>query len=98
MTTIIQFLMMWAVATAVPQRADATRVIASTSEWKITAGDFQQILDSFPSDSRQRFSVAANRRNLLNEVIRIWVLSNEARKNGTAVGTTYPERRDYYVQ
>ncbi len=90
--------MIWAVVAAAPQTTADTRVIASTSEWKITAGEFQQILASFPADSRERFSVAANRRNLLNEVIRIWVLSNGARKKGIAVGTTYPERRDYYVQ
>src|SRR5438552_15103398 len=95
---IIQFLAMWFAVIPVPQRSTAARVIASTKEWKITAGDFQQILASFPPDSRQRFSVAANRRNLLNELIRIWVLSTEARKNGIAVGTTYQARRDYYVQ
>jgi len=83
---------------SVPQRAADTRVIASTKGWKITAGDFQQILASLPADSRQRFSVAANRRNLLDEVIRIWVLSTDAKKKGVAIGTTYPERRDYYAR
>jgi parvulin-like peptidyl-prolyl cis-trans isomerase-like protein len=97
MTTMIQFLIMWFVVAAVPQSTTASRVIASTKEWKITAGDFQEILASFPPDSRERFSVAANRRNLLDEVIRIWVLSTEARKNGMAVGTTYAERRNHYV-
>src|SRR5438132_7129548 len=98
MTTMIQFLVMVAVIAALPQRAAATRVIASTTEWKITSGDFEQILASLPANSRQRFSVAANRRNLLDEVIRIWVLSNEARKKGMPVGTTYGERRNYYIQ
>jgi hypothetical protein len=42
--------------------------------------------------------VAANRRNLLDEVIRIWVLSTDAKKKGVAIGTTYPERRDYYAR
>src|SRR5437762_3367440 len=97
-TAIIQFLAMWFAVVPVPQTGAATRVIASTKEWKITAADFQQILASFPADSRQRFSVAANRRNLLNEVIRIWVLSTEAMKKGIAVGTTYEARRDYYVE
>jgi len=95
---MIQFLVMWFLLAPVTQQSAATRVIASTKEWKITEGDFQQILASFPPESRERFSVAATRRNLLNEVIRIWVLSTEAKKNGIAVGTTYAERRDYYVQ
>jgi peptidyl-prolyl cis-trans isomerase C len=96
---MIQLLMMWAAIAVVPQSESIplNRVIASTKEWKITVGDFQEILTSFPSDSRERFSVAANRRNLLDEVIRIWVLSNEAKKNGIAVGPTYIERRNYYV-
>src|SRR5262245_60897819 len=98
MTTIIQFVLVWFVILGVPQKEVPSRVIASAQDWKLTAGEFQQILASFPPDSRQRFSVAANRRNLLNEVIRIWVLSTEARKNGIAVGTTYQARRDYYVQ
>ena len=98
MTTIIQFLVMWFVIVAVPQKDVPSRVVASTKEWKITAGEFQQIIASFPPDARQRFSVAANRRNLLNEVIRIWVLSADAKKNGIAVGTTYQARRDYYVE
>jgi peptidyl-prolyl cis-trans isomerase C len=97
-TAFVQFLVLWFAVAAVPQRGAATRVIASTKEWKITAGEFQQILASFPADSRQRFSAAAERRNLLNEVVRIWVLSNEAMKKGIAVGTTYVARRDYYVQ
>jgi len=97
MTTIIQFLVMWLVIAGVPQKEVPSRVIASTKEWKITAGEFQQILASFPPDARPRFSVAANRRNLLNEVIRIWVLSTEAGKNGITVGSTYQARRDYYV-
>jgi len=96
--SIFQFLLIWFVVLTVPQKDAAFRVIASAKDWKITAGEFQQILASFPPDSRQRFSVVANRRNLLNEVIRIWVLSTEARKNGIAVGTTYQARRDYYVQ
>jgi PPIC-type PPIASE domain len=95
---MIQCLLIWSVLVAVPQRDVPSRVIASTKEWKITAGEFQQILATFPQDARQRFSIAANRRNLMNEVIRIWVLSTEARKNGTSVGTTYQARRDYYVQ
>src|SRR5262245_21807906 len=94
---MIQLLMVWSVLAAVPQTTSASRVIASTKEWKITAGDFQEILASFPPDSRERFSVAANRRNLLDEGIRIWVLSTEARRNGMSVGTTYAERRNYYV-
>jgi len=98
MTTIIQFMLVWFVFLGVPQKEVPSRVIASTRDWKLTAGEFQQILDSFPPDARQRFSVAANRRNLLNEVIRIWVLSTEARKKGITVGTTYQARRDYYVQ
>ena len=96
--SIFQFLLIGFVVLTVPQKDVASRVIASAKDWKITAGEFQQILTSFPSDSRQRFSVAANRRNLLNEIVRIWVLSTEARKNGIAVGTTYQARRDYYVQ
>jgi len=97
MMTMIHLFMMWAAIAAVPQSVPLNRVIASTKEWKITVGDFEEILTSFPRDSRERFSIAANRRNLLDEVIRIWVLSNEARKNGMAVGTTYIERRNYYV-
>jgi hypothetical protein len=96
---VTQFLVLWLAIVAVPQRSTpaASRVIASTKDWKITAADFQEILATFPADSKQRFSDAGNRRNLLNEVIRIWVLSTEARKKGLDVGTTYVARRDYYV-
>jgi hypothetical protein len=95
---MIQLMLLWFVVAPVQQRVANTRVIASTKEWKITANEFQQILASLPPDSRQRFSVAANRRNLLDEVIRIWVLSTDAKNNGIPVGTTYHERRDYYAR
>jgi hypothetical protein len=95
---MIQLMLIWFAVAPVTQRPADTRVIASTKEWRITAGEFQQILASLPADSRQRFSVGANRRNLLDEIIRIWVLSTDAKNNGIPVGTTYFERRDYYAR
>jgi hypothetical protein len=99
MAMLSQLMVLWFALIAAPQwNPDAPgRVIASTKEWKITAADFQGILATFPPDSKERFSNPANRRNLLNEVIRIWVLSTEARNKGIAVGPSYMDRRNYYV-
>src|SRR5688572_16361393 len=95
---LIHFLALWWIAVPMQQRPAATRVIASTAEWKITAGEFEEIVSSFPPDARKRFSVPADRRNLLNELVRIWVLSADARKKGVEVGTQYAARRDYYAE
>jgi hypothetical protein len=72
------------------------RVIASSSEWSITAEQYEEIVKTFPAEDRPRFVDSDNRRGLVNELVRIWVLTTEARKNGISVGTDYQSRRDYY--
>jgi hypothetical protein len=76
----------------------APRVLASTSEWTITTEDFNRIVQSFPEQDRVRYSVTEYRLGLLNELIRIWVLTTEARKNGVEVGTDYESRKRYYQE
>jgi hypothetical protein len=80
------------------QKSAPTRVIASNADWKITAQEFENIVASFPAKDQPRFQVSANRRGLLDELIRIWVLTTEAQKSGTAVGSPYKERMAYYTQ
>src|SRR5438874_4597596 len=74
----------------------ARRVIASTSEWSITAGDFDAILKTFPEQDRLRYTDPQYRRGLVNELVRIWVLCAEARKNGIDVARDYESQRNYY--
>jgi len=88
----------WLFAGTVPQKSAGARVIASSNDWKITAEQFEDILKTLPPDGRQRFSVPANRRDLVTELVRIWVVSTEARKKGMAIGTDYKARKDYYVE
>lgn len=99
MTVVFTHLLaLWLVGVPVPQKPAATRVIASSSDWKITAKQFDDIVASLPPEGRQRFATAANRRGLLNELVRIWVLTTEARKKGINVGTDYTAQRDFYVE
>jgi hypothetical protein len=88
----------WLIAGAVPQKPAGTRVIASSMDWAITAQEFEDILKTLPADGRLRFSVPANRRDLVTELVRIWVVSTEARQRGIAIGTDYKARKDYYVE
>jgi peptidyl-prolyl cis-trans isomerase C len=82
---------------AAPQTPAATpRVLASSTDWSITTEDFARIVQTFPPDDRARYSVTEYRNGLLNELVRIWVLTTEARKNGAEVGEDYESRKNYY--
>jgi hypothetical protein len=98
MTALSCFLALLFATATVPQKPAGTHVIASSKDWAITAKNFEDIVASFPAEGRQRFSIPANRRNLLNELIRIWVLTTEAINKGIAVGPQYQARRDYYME
>src|SRR5438093_10295826 len=86
-------------AFAAPQApAPAARVIASSPDWTITAADFEQIVKTFPPKDQERYADPDNRRPLVNELVRIWALTTEARKKGVDVGADYESRRNYYQQ
>ena len=72
-------------------------IIASTSEWAITHEQFEDVLKTLPGENRDRFLVPDNRRSILSELIRVWVLSNEVRKKGFNVGTDYESQKAYYL-
>ena len=74
----------------------AAHVLASSSDWSITTEDFNRIVQTFPAEDRARYSVTEYRLGLLNELVRIWVLTTEARKNGVGVGEDYESRKSYY--
>src|SRR5438046_10567719 len=78
--------------------AATPRIIASSGDWTITAEEFEQIVKTFPAQDRQRFADPDNRRGLVDELVRIWVLTSEARRKGIDVGTGYESRRNYYTQ
>src|SRR5256885_905012 len=78
--------------------APAARVIASSAEWTITAADFELIVKTFPPQDRERYTDPDYRRPLVNELVRIWTLTTEARKKGVDVGVDYESRRNYYQQ
>jgi hypothetical protein len=74
----------------------AQRVIASTSDWSITTEQYDAIVKTFPEQDRLRYIDPEYRRGLVNELVRIWVLCAEARKNGITVGSDYESQRNYY--
>jgi hypothetical protein len=72
------------------------KVIASTKDWSITQEQYDAILKTFPEVDRLRYIDPEYRRGLVNELVRIWVLSAEARKNGIAVPNDYESQKAYY--
>ncbi len=76
----------------------ATRVIASSADWTITIADLEQIVKTFPPQERERVANGDNLRALVNEVVRIWALTSEARKRGVDIGADYESRKNYYQQ
>jgi len=83
-------------AFGVPQTsAAAARVMASSADWTITAADVEQIVTTFPPQDRERYADPDHRRRLVNELVRIWALTTEARKKGVDVGADYESRRNY---
>jgi PPIC-type PPIASE domain len=76
----------------------APKVIASNSEWSITAEQYDAIVKTFPEQDRVRFIDVGQRRKLLNELVRIWTLCAEARQHGIDVGTDYESQKNYYQQ
>jgi len=75
---IASFMIVVAAGPLTAQTAD-DRVIASSSEWSITAGQFENILKALPDQARNYFSNPANRRQFLDDLIEMWVLAAEAR-------------------
>jgi len=76
--------------------AATPRIIASSGDWTITAEEFEGIVKTFPPQDQQRFTDPDTRRGLVGELVRIWVLTSEARRKGIDVGTGYESRLNYY--
>src|SRR2546428_9098714 len=72
------------------------KVIASTNDWSITTEQYNAIVKTFPEQDQLRYISVEYRRGLVNELVRIWVLCTEARKNGIEVGTDYQSQKNYY--
>lgn len=72
------------------------RVIASSNEWSITTEQYDAILKTFPEQDRLRYVDPEYRRGLVNELVRIWALCTEARKQGIDIGNDYASQRAYY--
>jgi len=90
-------LLLLLLVSAVPRQSPtAQRVIASSNEWTITAEQYDEILKTFPEQDRLRYVDPAYRRGLVNELVRIWTLCAEARKQGVDIGNDYPSQRNYY--
>ena len=73
-------------------------MIASTSEWSITNEQYDAIVKTFPEQDRVRFIDSGQRRKLVNELVRIWVLCADARKHGVDIGSDFESQRNYYQQ
>ncbi len=76
--------------------AQGLRVIASTNDWKLTHEQYDGILKTFPEIDRLRYIDPEYRRGLVNELVRIWVVCAEARKNGIAIPDDYESQKSYY--
>ena len=63
-----------------PQPSPGARIIASAKDWSITAQQFEQFLDLLPDQQHQYFDV--NRREFLDQLVRLWVMAAEARTLG----------------
>src|SRR5437773_12360952 len=79
-------------------RAATPLILASSGAWTITEEELEEFVKTFPPQDRQRFADPDNRRGLVDELVRIWVLTSEARRKGIDVGTGYESRRNYYQQ
>jgi len=93
---LIQLLCFLFIAAAPQTPAAAAHVLASSSDWSITTEEFARILQTFPPEDQARYSITEYRLGLLNELVRIWVLTTEARKNGAEMGEDYESRKSYY--
>ena len=76
--------------------AQGQRAIASTNDWVLTKEQYEAILKTFPETDRLRYVDPEYRRGLVNELVRIWVLCAEARKNGIAIPNDYESQKSYY--
>ena len=95
--SIVSHLLSMLLLSGILQGPAATpRIIASSGDWTITAEEFEEIVKTFPPQDRQRFADPDNRRGLVGELVRIWVLTSEARRKGIDVGTGYESRLNYY--
>src|SRR5205814_176085 len=77
-------------------QGQGSRVIASTNDWKITQDQYDAILKTFPETDRLRYLDSEYRRGLVNELVKIWVLCAEARKNGVIILDNYQSQKAYY--
>ena len=98
MSMILHLLSLVVISSGMQSAAPVARIIASSSDWAITAEEFEEIVKTFPPQDRERFADPDNRRPLVNELVRIWVLTSEARRKGIDSGTDYASRRNYYQQ
>jgi hypothetical protein len=79
-------------------QGQAPKVIAATKDWSITQEQYDAILKTFPEVDRLRYIDPEYRRGLVNELVRIWVLCTEARKNGIEIANDYESQKAYYQQ
>src|SRR5262245_3953747 len=97
--SMILHLISLVLAFAAPQTpAPATRVIVSSVDWTITIADLEQIVKTFPLQERERFANGDNVGTLVDELVRIWALTSDARKRGIDIGADYESRKKYYQQ
>ena len=72
------------------------KVIASTNDWKITEDDYKAIINTFPHEQQLWYIDPENRREFVNELVRIWVLCEDARKHGAIIDFDYEAQKKYY--
>src|SRR2546425_718798 len=70
------------------------RVIAAAKDWSITAQQFQQFLELLPDQQHQYF--IAHQREFLDQLVRIWVMSAEARSQGLDKTPKVKATLDFY--
>lgn len=68
-------------AAAEPQQVDPAKVVIDMKGVQVTAGDFAAFVSALPPEARQ-LAVGPMKRQLADELIRIKLLSNEARARG----------------
>jgi hypothetical protein len=94
---LLNHLMLLALIATAPQNPlPGSHVIASCADWSITVDDFEHVLNTFPPERREILETQPDRRILVNEMVRMWTLTAEARKKGINLGTDYESRKAYY--
>src|SRR5438093_5782043 len=81
--SIVSHLLSMLLLSGILQGPAATpRIIASSGDWTITAEEFEEIVKTFPPQDRQRFADPDNRKELVGELVRIWVFNERGPQEG----------------